>query len=551
VPKVKRFASTTELTIEQSISMKRYSVIIYFLVLFLMLGILYSASFTNPPRSDYWSALYVFHQVDSAPGPLNLVPIINHDPWQDGTYRPLSHLFLYLEHRLFGAAFIWNHILHFATYCLSLLLIYFLARQFVLDKFLTAAFLAVYAVLFSHFDIVTWTFQIFITIGFSSCLLAFILYLKYLSTGKKGLLVAVGCLFLFSLFSYEGYALWPLSVLILSSGRRFLRLPGSSRGKISSSELIMLGVVYSFYIGVFFLTRSAVINPGSLPNPTATQILLSISAPFFNFFYTGILINLAPVLSTPIGIAHNIVMRGLLLRWDLSILSSSVIWGGGAVLVVLGGGAWLLYRRQKKGTLVILAFFLFLYWANFLTISLGRMTTNKIYYPFAQFRYQYVPNALIILVLLTVISRVFKPGRTSRLIICLILIPVLIFNILLVYKHVDIIRQQLTPLRILLANLRDGIERGVINEKEKVYLDDKTPEYFPPMCWNKMMAPFVEGTYQWVFPEEDMDYFSFSVQGATWITDAELGECRSGYWEVWLGKRDLGKKPMYSESMER
>ncbi|MCK5783935.1 MAG: hypothetical protein KAH06_05775, partial [Desulfobacterales bacterium] len=171
-------------------------IIIYFLILFIALGILYSSSFTNPPRSDYWSALYVFHQVDSTSGPPTWMAIVNHDPWQDGTYRPLSHLFLYLEHRLFGAEFIWNHIFHFATYCLSLLLIYFLARQFSVDIFLTAAFLAVYAFLFSHFDIVTWTFQIFITIGFCSCLLAFILYLKYLKTGKRGLLVAVGSLFL-------------------------------------------------------------------------------------------------------------------------------------------------------------------------------------------------------------------------------------------------------------------------------------------------------------------------------------------------------------------
>jgi hypothetical protein len=520
---------------------KKTAVLIFFVVLFFFLFLLYKSSFSNPPRSDYWAALYVFHQVDSSSGPPTWVAIANHDPWQDGTYRPLSHLFLYLEHQLFGVAFIWNHILHFATYCLSLGFIYLLARQFSLNKFLTAAFLAVYAFLFSHFDIVTWTFQIFITIGFNSCLLAFILYIKYLKTGKKGLLVAVGSLFLFGLFSYEGYALWPLSVLILSSGRRFFGRPGSSGVKIFHSELIMLGVVYSLYVGIFFLSRSAVINPGSLPNPTVDQILISISAPFFNLFYTGILINLVPFLSTPVGIAHNMVMGGLLLKWDLSTLTSIVIWIGCAVLIVLGAGAWFLYRRENKGTSIILIFLLFLYWANFLIISMGRMTTNKIYFPFTQFRYQYVPNALIILFMLTVISRLLKPGRTGRGIICALLIPILIFNIFLVYKHVGIIRRQLAPLRILLANLRDGIERGVINEKERVYLDGKMPEYFPPMCWNKMMAPFVEGTYQWIFPEEDMDCFEFSVPNATWITDAELGKFRNGSWAVWVGRRDLGE----------
>jgi len=398
--------------------------LIFFVVLFFALFFLYRSSFSNPPRSDYWSALYVFHQVDSLSGSLPWTAIVNHDPWQDGTYRPLSHLFLYLEHRLFGVAFIWNHICHFATYCLSLLFLYFLARQFLLDHFLTAAFLGVYAFLFSHFDIVTWTFQVFIMIGFNSCLLAFILYLKYLKTGKKSLLITVGCLFLFGILSYEGYALWPLSVLILSSGRRIFCRPGSSEAKFPRSELIMLAMVYSLYIGIFFLTRSAPVNPGSLPNPNAEQILLSICAPFFNIIYTGVLINLAPFLSTPVGIGHNMVMGGLLLKWDFSILSSIVIWTGCAVLIVLGAGAWFLYLREKKGTFVILSFLLFLYWTNFLIISLGRMTTNKIYFPFTQFRYQYVSNALIILLMLTVISRLFKPGRTGRVIVCVLLIPI-------------------------------------------------------------------------------------------------------------------------------
>jgi len=111
---------------------------------------------------------------------------------------------------------------------------------------------------------------------------------------------------------------------------------------------------------------------------------------------------------------------------------------------------------------------------------------------------------------------------------------------------VGIIRRQLTPLRLLLTSISNGIERGVINEREKVYLDDKIPDYFPPMCWNRQMSKFVEGTYQWAFPEDDMDCFSSSIQEATWITDAELGECRNGSWAVWVGRRNLGEPNPYN-----
>jgi hypothetical protein len=119
------------------------------------------------------------------------------------------------------------------------------------------------------------------------------------------------------------------------------------------------------------------------------------------------------------------------------------------------------------------------------------------------------------------------------------LVPVLILNILLVYQNVGVIRRQLEPLRTLISNIRNGMERGVINERERVYLNDNVTDYFPSLCWNKAMAKYFEGTYQWMFSEEEIDYFVFSSQDACWIIDAELGERRDGSWKVWVGKRDL------------
>ena len=520
-------------------SMKRTPILLFFAALFLALFFLYSSSFSNPPRSDYWSVLYVFHQVQASPEPSNLMDIVNHDPWQDGTYRPLAHLLLYLEYRVFGADFIWNHIVNFVSYCLSILLLYLLVREFSFDRFLSAAFLTVYAFLFSHFDIITWTFQIFITIGLCSFLLSFILYLKFLKTGRNSILIPIGILFLFFLFCYEGYALWPLSILILRWGRRFFPPRSSRKKNVCTSELIMLGVVYSLYIGGLLLTSAPQENTGPLPSPTTNQIILSFCSPFFNLLYNGILINLIPFLTTPLFVTHNIEMGGLLAKWGLPALSLIVIWAGGAGMILLGIGAWFLWRQGKKMTLIILAFLFFLYFTNFFIISLGRVTTNSIYYPLAQFRYQYVPNALLVLLILTVIDRLFKPGRKGWAVIYFLLVPVLILNILLVYQNVGVIRRQLEPLRTLISNIRNGMERGVINERERVYLNDNVTDYFPSLCWNKAMAKYFEGTYQWMFSEEEIDYFVFSSQDACWIIDAELGERRDGSWKVWVGKRDL------------
>lgn len=519
-------------------NMKRTPILLFFAALFLALFFLYSSSFSNPPRSDYWSVLHVFHQVQASPEPSNLMEIINHDPWQDGTYRPLAHILLYLEYKIFGADFIWNHIVNFVSYCLSIVFLYLLVLEFSVNRFLSAVFLTVYAFLFSHFDIITWTFQIFITIGLCACLLSFILYLKFLKTGRKTILIPIGIIFLISLFCYEGYALWPLSILILRWGRRFFLPRGSRKKNICTYELIMLGMVYSLYIGGLLLTRSPQENTGPLPSPTTNQIILSLCTPLFNLLYNGILINLIPFLATPLLITQNIEMGGLLVKWDLSEISSVVIWMGGSGIVLVGIGVWFLWRKGKKRTLFICSFLLFLYFSNFFIISLGRITTNSIHYPLIQFRYQYVPNALLVLLALTMIDSLLKPGRKGRAVISCLLIPVLIFNIFLVYQNVDIIRRQLEPLRTLITNLRNGIDRGLINERERVYLNDNLPDYFPSLCWNKAMSKYFDGTYQWMFSKEEIGYFSFSYQDAFWIIDAELGERRDGSWKVWIGKRD-------------
>ena len=194
---------------------KNYRIGLYFIALFALLAIIYLPSFFNPPHVDYWEAFHLFYLVDATLESPNLIAVINHDPWQDGTYRPFSYLLLYLEHNLFGDRFIWNHIVNFLFYCLSVVLLYQLARGLGLDKFLSAIFFGLYLFLFTHSGILTLTFHQFVIIGFSSFLLGFIIYLRWLMTAKRYLLIPVGLFFLLGMFCYETFSLWPLSVIIL------------------------------------------------------------------------------------------------------------------------------------------------------------------------------------------------------------------------------------------------------------------------------------------------------------------------------------------------
>ena len=496
---------------------------LYFFLLFAGLLIIYLPSFKNPPRSDYWSAFYIFQQVDASPHPPNWPSIATFDLWQHGTYRPISHLVPYLEHRLFSPNFIWNHILNFSAYCLSIILLYLLATKLSLDKIITAALLAVYAFLFSHFDILTWTFQLFSTLSFCAFLFGFIIFLRFLRTEQTLLLIPIGILFLFGMFCFEVYAFWPMAILILpfTAAKSNLRLkPGEYR-----AIFIMLGVTYSIYLIGFLLHRMAAATTGSLPAPTGGEIATGFFLVFFNLIYNGIAVNLFPSISTPLFYNDNANLGGLLLRWgsDLPVIA---LWGGVITALLIVVGAIYIYRKRERRILVLLSFFMMLYLSNFYIVGLSRLTTNEAFYSLSQFRYQYVPNALLALMAAVIIGNYLRSKKLLKIIICLILVPILFFNIYLSHKYVVIIGERLTPLRTLMATIHRGLEDGIITEEDPLFIDEKITGNFPSPSWNVNMAQFMEGTFQWFFPAPEMKKFTLSREEAGWIIK------KDNYWTI-------------------
>ena len=471
-------------------------------------------SFSNPPRSDYWSAFYVFQKIDESPSPPNWTKIMTFDLWQHGTFRPLSHLVPYIEHKLFGPSFYWNHILNFAAYCLSIILLYLLALKLSLDKIVTAAGLAVFAFLFSHFDILTWTFQLFSIISFCAFLLGFIVFMKYLESKRIGHLILIGILFLFGMLFFEVYVLWPLAVLILP-----FALPRSrpaTNPKIPRPAFLMLGVLYIAYLGVFILHRSAAATSGALPAPAAGKVILAVFMVPFNLFYTGILVNIFPSLALPLFYNDNINLGGLLLSQQQN-LDSIVLWGGGAgALIIAAGAVWLIRKKERRAS-ALLIFFFFLYLTNFFTLSLARLTTDPIFYVLSQFRYQFIPNALLILMAVTIIGNLVRPVRREKLFIGLILLPILVFNIYLDRNHIITVGNRLRPLKTILANISRGLDEKRITAESPLFIAEEVAEKLPTPCWNPGMAKYMEGTFQWFFPAGEMNKFTLSQEEAVWI----------------------------------
>lgn len=484
---------------------------LYFCLLFAGLFLLYRPAFRNPPRSDYWSAFYVFQQLEASAPPPAWAGVLTFDLWQQGTYRPLSHIVPYVQHRLFSPVFTWNHLTNFAGYCLSILLLYLLAVRLSLDRWTAAVFLAVFAFLYSHSDTLTWTFQLFTILGFCGFLLGFIIYLDYLKSRRGILLLPVGTLFLFGMLTSEAFALWPLAIFILP-----FALPSRTRRYVQCQDATPL-FCYLFYLGGYLFHRG---STGAFPAPSAGQVGTGFLLVFFNLVYNGIAVALWPGLARPVFFDDNMNLGGRLL--DLGgNLEPVASWTGGAVLLLLGLGAWLLVRKKRYRLLALLAFFFFLYLANFFTVATARLTTNRALYPLAQFRYQYIPNALLALMLAAAVGSLCRPRLRGKAIIVLILAPVLSFNIVLSQRQVFELGERLRPLGVMLENIRRGLEEGTIDEDNRLHIAPGVPDRVPSPGWNRSMGRFMEGNFHWFFPAREMEKFTLNPAEAGWIIRAE------------------------------
>ncbi|HDL64080.1 MAG TPA: hypothetical protein ENH12_01680, partial [Proteobacteria bacterium] len=392
----------------------------YFVLLLVVLVFLFSPSFNNPPRSDWWSALYSFQLVDASAGPPGFSFVVNHDPWRDGTFRPAAHPILYLAHHLFGASFLLYHLANLAGYFLSIILLYLLGRRFGIGKGILILFLSVFAVLFTHFDIITWTFHLSMPLSFSAFLAGFILYLRYIEGGDKLLLIPIGILFLFTLLCLELYLLWPLGLLLIS----MRRIPGRRRPAV-----LMTAAVYGIYLLIYLITRTATHTSGSLSTPGVGDVLLSIGAVFFNLIYNGIIINLLPFLSIPLKVTHNIEMSGPASAWSPELLRTvvGVVGGVSIVLAVLISSLRSTRRKIPPG----LGWLFFFYTAGFFILALGRSTTENFNDLFLQFRYQYIPNAFLVLMGALIVDRLVRSGP-ARKVVFILLVIVAAVNVIVV-----------------------------------------------------------------------------------------------------------------------
>ena len=538
----------------------KFAITIYFFLLLGILLLIFLPTFSNPPRSDYWCLFYNFHDYQELTVLERVMEVVNYDVWEHGTYRPLFHLVLYWLWLSFGADYFWYHLITFGFYCLNILLLYRIARNFGCGRVITAAFLTVFAFLFSHFDIVAWTFHLALIIGLFLCLLGFLIFIRFLRTGRYGLLIFSTLLFLPGLLSYEVFILWPLGMIILSFITAFLPVDLLRRRRMRRAVVIAVAALYLAYGAVIGFTRSYSPVEGSgkvvekliAPSRATFSIAASSSAIILN----GVIANIAPILTCPVIIQDNIGRGGIFLECSPSLrdvlsrrsmdrifqliepplildkkvdldslwqavdleLRKFILIGGIISLLIIAGGCFYIYRKDRATALMSL-FFLFLLWSSVFTLFHGRGITNVPLYVFRQFRYQYVPNALVILLALFLVDRFIKAHKKARLVVYVILSGILLVNLVVLTAHISILDEQMTPLGKMLTEINSGLKAGRITPEKKLYIDDEIAGTLPALCWNGGMARFIKGTYQWIFSPRDQESFTFDKNQSAWVID--------------------------------
>jgi len=486
--------------------------------------------------------------------------VVNYDVWEHGTYRPLFHLVLYWLWLSFGANYIWFHLVAFGFYCLSILLMYRMARNFGCGRVITAAFLTVFAFLFSHFDIVAWTFHLALIIGFCLCLSGVLIFIRFLRTGRYWVLTLSGLLILPGMLSYEVFILWPLGMIILAFITAFLPVEVLRRRRSRRGAVFAVVALYLTYGAVIGFTRgySPVEGSGKVADKliTPSRITFSITASSSAIILNGVIANIAPILTCPVIIQDNIGRGGIFLecspplkdalarrskerifsliepplilakKVDLDSLWHAVdfklrkfiLVAGIISLLIIAGGCFYIYRKDHA-TARMSFFFLFLLWSSVFTLFHGRGITNVPLYVFRQFRYQYVPNALIVLLALFLVDRLIKAHRKARLVVYVILSGIVLINLVVLTTHISILDEQMAPLEKMLTEINAGLKDGRIAQERKIYLDDSIANTLPALCWNGGMAKFMKGTYQWIFPPQTQKAFTSDQNQAAWVID--------------------------------
>ncbi len=368
------------------------TVIIYALVAFTA----FHSTTGNIFRSDYWLIAELFNSFDQVTidtlRRISLFEIMG-----DPRFQPLAHLLMYLRFLVFKFNPLAFHTLNIALHTLTAFLIYLIVKEFTAEKGLAFITGLIFIVLQSQFDTVVWTYHIYIITGGALLFAAILLARRYSVTGERAYFIYAVLFSLASLLLYEPAVAGPAAVagIVLFNWRRDGQ--AAPRRTIYSTALIAIAAYIAYMLvtlfGTSLTTTSHKMGMGELT--TLSNIGLAVKALFVNLWQSSFIINTG--MTATLDLSDIVYIR---MPEDIFTTINII-----KLIPVVFLAASL---RAVKGTRATAAIIATIALSYLFIISLGRMHSNSLEYFISQPRYQYFPNAALIILVAVLLSAKFK-----------------------------------------------------------------------------------------------------------------------------------------------
>lgn len=347
-------------------------------------------------RSDYWLIAQLFNSFDEVTIE-TLKRISLFEIMGDPRFQPLAHLLMYLRFLVMKFNPLAFHTLNIALHTLTAFLIYLTVKELTAEKGLAFISGLIFIVLQSHFDTVVWTYHIYIITGAALLLAAILLTRRYSVTGDRALFIYGVLLSLISLLLYEPAVAAPavMAGLLIFNWRR----DGGTAPKGTIYPAIFIaGAAYLVYMmvtlfGTSLTTTSHKMGMGDLI--ALSNIGLAVKALFVNLWQTSFIINT--------GMAAALKLSDI-----VYIRAPEDIFTPINIIKLIPAVFLLASLRMVKGTRATVLILAALALSYLFIISLGRMRSNSLEYFISQPRYQYFPNAVLLIIGAVLLSANFK-----------------------------------------------------------------------------------------------------------------------------------------------
>lgn len=363
---------------------KYWAVPVFAVYLIISLAVFYR-NIDDVFRNDYWLLNVVFIRSWENLSPASLANVAFFEMFGDIRFQPLAHLLMFFRYIIFGNEIVLYNLLNMAIHALTALYVCLLLYGLTENRRLSFLLGLVFVTLPSQFDMVIWTYHIYIILGTLLALISVFYARRYAENGSSAAVVCSYVCAGLSVLLYEPSILLPLLApcVILAALKR-------SDSAISPKKLLVfVAVACAFYL-LYYLAASYGLGHFKRKNLNAVAgllkpeyLLLAFKAVFLNLAETSLLKNLG-VMAVDVKSLVYVNLPNAIFKNPMN-----------AFRIALGFFLIIQFRprlRSAGNILIMLAAGL----SYIFIISLGRVYSNDVEYVTSQPRYQYFLNAMLI-----------------------------------------------------------------------------------------------------------------------------------------------------------